>query len=261
MNDSSTPGDASTGAPPPPPEPTPRVEGGPPAEPDRPRFDFSGVLGTAFRDPHALSKFLVGCVAVLLIPFLGLGLFLLLGFGLRTARGVMRGDEHPMPDWGNEFGAILVDGLKTAVVIVVHIVVAVAVGLALLALGGMLIGFGEADDAPGLMVVGALIGLFSLFLLMMTVLLAKGILPANLMNLAATRSLSSGFAFGDGFDNVRRAGGNYFFLLLTLIFIAIVADLSVILCIVGVIPGMFWQFATLGAAIGQVGRLAGVRVR
>ncbi len=257
MNDASATQGSSPGAPPPPPEPG----APPPADDASGRFDFSSVLGTAFRDPHALGKFLVGCVAVLLIPFLGLGLFLLLGFGLRTARGVMRGDEHPMPDWGDEFGGILMDGLKAAIVIVVHIVVAVAVGLALLAFGGMLIGFGEADDAPGLMVVGALIGLFSLFLLMMTVLLAKGILPANLMNLAATGSLGSGFAFGDAFDNVRRARGNYFFLLLTLIFIAILGDLSIVLCIVGVIPGMFWQFATFGAAIGQVGRLAGVRVR
>lgn len=241
---------AGGGAPPPPPAAT---------RPASDRFDFSGVLALPFRDPNALNKFLLGCVAVLLIPFFGLGLFALLGYGVHTARGVLRGDEHPMPDWGADLGGLIVDGLKTMVLIVVHGAVAVVAGLIPFVFGGLLIGFGENDDAPGLMMIGALIALTALLLLILLALLAKAMIPASVTNLAATGSLASGFAFGDSLSRIRLNLGNYVLLLLTLIFISIVAEFSIVLCIVGIIPGMFWQFAASGAAIGHAGRLAGLR--
>ncbi len=251
-----TGGDAAgAGGAPPPPPPPPAGSG-----PDPGRFDFSGVLALPFRDPQALNKFVLGSIAVLFIPFFGLGLFALMGYGIHTARGVLRGDEHPMPDWAGDFGGLLVDGLKATVIVLVHGAVAVMAGLIPFLFGGFLIGIGEHDDAPGLMMIGGLIALSAILLLILLALLVKAVLPASLTNLAATGSLASGFAFGDSLGRIRQHVGNYVLLLLTLIFVSIVAEFSLVLCVIGILPGMFWQFATFGSAIGHAGKLAGVRV-
>ena len=119
------------------------------------RLDLGSLFGFAFRDPMAFRKWGIGCLAVLLIPVFGLGLLLLLGFAVQTARGALRGDEHPMPGW-NAWASQLADGLRAVAVVLVYGAVVAVVGGALF-LVSFLIGMIAVGIAGGVLagVVGA----------------------------------------------------------------------------------------------------------
>jgi len=48
------------------------------------------------------------------------------------------------------------------------------------------------------------------------------------------------------------------YLLLTILLVEILGDLTILFCLVGIIPGTFWAFATYGVAMGHAGRVMGV---
>ena len=257
---STTPDSPPPAAPPPPPPDAPPPAPPTPPPPAAPRFDLGALFGFAFRDPRAVSKFLIGSLAVVLIPLLGLGLVALLGFGLRTVRGSLRGDEHPMPEW-DDLGGLLLDGLKALGVVLAYGLSAAIVGMTLVAFSAFWIAVGRSLDSAVFMLTSALGTLVAVIFLLLVVLLAKVLLPTGLLRLAATGQFGSAFRFG---ENLALVGANlriYIYLLLTLILFAILADASVLLCVVGAIPGAFWGFTASGAAIGHAGRLMGVADR
>lgn len=237
-------------APPPPP---------PPGAPGPERFDIGYLFGFAFRDPRAVSKFLIGSLMVLLIPLLGLGLFALLGFAVRTARGTLRGDEHPMPDW-DDFGGLLVDGLKALGIVLGYSAVAVGMGLVLLAIGVFWMVIGQSMGSPAIVVTSVLGSVTSVFFLVFAALLAKALIPIGIVQLVATRQFTAAFRLNENIARIRANLGTYVVLLLSLILFAIIADLTVLLCVIGMIPGYFWGMTVAGAAIGHTGRLMGVRL-
>lgn len=264
------------------------------AETSERRLDLAFLLGFAFRDPRAFRKWMIGCLAVLLIPLLGFGLLWLLGFAVQTARGAMRGEEHPMPGW-DAVGSQLADGLRVVVVVLVYAAVVAAVGGALF-LVGTLIGLVAVGIAGGIFagVAGAamesgiapdvfgeilpemvavpiagagLMGAAAVFGLVVTgwfvVLLAgfaKALLPAGLMQLAATGRIRPALGWITNLRRIRLHPGTYILLLLILILLGILANFSLSLFLVGLVPGLFWTWTASGAAIGQAGRIMGVEV-
>lgn len=235
--------------PPPPPPPTP---------PAPERFDLGRLFTFAFQDPKALSKFLIGSLMVVLIPLFGLGLFALLGFGVRTARGVLHGEEHPMADW-DDFGGVLVDGLKAFGVIAGYTLAAVVMGLILVAIGVFWALIGQSMGSPAVVATSVIGSLTSIFFLVFAALLAKAMIPLGILQLAATGRFAPAFRLNENVAWVRGNFGTYVVLLLSLILFAFVADLTILLCLVGAIPGYFWGMTVAGAAIGQTGRVMGVR--
>lgn len=263
-------------------------------DPARERMDLGFLFGFAFRDPRAFRKWMIGCVAVLLIPLLGFGLLWLLGFASQTARGAMRGEQHPMPGW-DRVASQLADGLRALVVFLVYGAVVVAVGTALFAVGaliglvavgvvgGVFVGVAgavtESGIAPGLLgeafpelvavpVAGAgLFGAAAVFGLVVTgwfvVLLAgfaKALLPAGLMRLAATGRIRPALGWVRNLRSIRVHPGTYILLLLVLVLFGVLANLSLSLFLVGLVPGLFWSLTASGAAIGHAGRIMGVEV-
>ena len=263
-------------------------------EAPRGRLDLGSLFGFAFRDPMAFRKWGIGCLAVLLIPVFGLGLLLLLGFAVQTARGALRGDEHPMPGW-NAWASQLADGLRAVAVVLVYGAAVTIVGGALFLVsfligmiavgivGGVFAGvvgavteigvgpdvFGEIlPELVAVPVAGAgLIGASAVFGLVVTgwfvVLLAgfvKALLPAGLMQLAATGRIRPALGWVDSLRRIRVHPGTYILLLLILVLFGILANASVSLFLVGLVPGLFWGFTASGAAIGQAGRIMGVEV-
>ena len=256
------------------------------------RLDLGSLFGFAFRDPRAFRKWGIGCLAVLLIPFFGLGLLLLAGFGVQTARGALRGDEHPMPGW-DQWASQLGDGLRAvavgfvygaAVAIVGGAIFLVSVLMGLVAagvVGGIFAGvYGAAEGgvAPSLFgevlpevavpiaasgVLGAA-GVFGVVVTGWFVLLlagfAKALLPAGLMQLAATGRIRPALAWVRNCRRVRAHPGTYILLLLILVLFAILLSASVSLFLVGVVPALFWVVTASGGAIGQAGRIMGVEV-
>ena len=238
-----------TDEPPPPP---------PPAPPAPERFDLGSLFTFAFRDPKALSKFVIGSLMVVLIPLFGLGLLALLGFGVRTARGALRGDEHPMADW-DDFGGVLLDGIKVFGVIAGYTLAAVVMGLALVAIGVFWALIGQSMGSPAVVATSVIGSLTSIFFLVFAALIAKALIPAGIVQLAATGRFTAAFRVSKNVGLIRANFGNYIVLLLSLILFAFIADLTVLLCLIGAIPGYFWGMTVAGAAIGRTGRLMGVR--
>ena len=236
--------------PPPPPPPTP---------PAPERFDIGQLFGFAFRDPKALSKFLVGSLMVLLIPLFGLGLLALLGFAVRTARGTLRGDEHPMPDW-DDFGGLLADGLKALGVVLGYSLAVIVMGVAVVGIGILWAVIGQSMGSPAVVVTSILGSITSVFFLVFAALIAKALIPAGIMQLAATGRFTAAFRLNENIAWIRGSFGTYVVMLLTLILFAIVSDLTFLLCLIGAIPGHFWGITAAGAAVGHTGRLMGVRV-
>jgi hypothetical protein len=237
--------------PPPPPDPAPA--------PARERFDLGHLFAFAFRDPKALSKFVIGSLMVVLIPLFGLGLLALLGFGVGTARGALRGDEHPMPDW-DDFGTLLTDGLKALGVILGYSVAVILMGLMLVAIGVFWAMIGQSMGSPVVVATSVIGSLTSVFFLVFAALAAKALIPLGILQLAATGRFTAAFQLNRNVSLVRQNFGTYIVLLLSLILFAFVADLTFLFCLVGLIPGYFWGMTMSGAAIGQTGRLMGVRL-
>ena len=264
------------------------------ADTPRARIDLGFLFGFAFRDPWAFRKWGIGCAAVLLIPFFGLGLLLLLGFAVQTARGAMGGDEHPMPGW-NAWASQLGDGLRALVVALLYGAAVIVVGGALLLVGtliglvavgiaggvfagvvGAAMNSGVAPDVLGQIlpervavpVAGAgLIGASAVFGLVVigwfVVLLAafaKALLPAGFMLLAATGRIRPALGWVRNLRRIRVHPGTYILLLLILVLFGIIANASLSLFLVGLVPGLFWAFTASGAAIGHAGRIMGVEV-
>lgn len=263
---SEAPGAAGDAAAPPPPPP---ADAGPPApppdlEPSAGRrkgtgFDLGYLFSFFFRDPRVVPKLLFGCLAFLFIPVLGIGLVALAGYSLATARGALRGDEHPMPEW-DDLGAILLDGLKVAVVVLAYSAAGAVAGIGFLGFTALWVAIGESVGSPAVVILSVFGVVVTLFFVSFLVLVLKGLLPVGLLRLAATDRLGDAFRLSGHLRLIQAHLGTFFFLLLSLILFHILSEATVLLCIIGIVPGVFWGAAASGAAIGHAGRLMGVRV-
>lgn len=233
-----------------------------PARTNRPRsdgFDLGYLFAFVFRDPRVMPKLLLGCLAFLFIPVLGLGLVALAGFGLGTTRGLLRGDEHPMPEW-DDLGGILVDGLRVAVLFLAYVAVGAIVGGAFVGFAAFWAIVGESIGDPAVVILSVFGGVVTLFFVAFLALLLNGLLPLGLLRLAATNRLGEAFRFNEHLTLIRGHLGTFLFLLLTLLLFHIVSEATILLCLIGIVPGTVWAFAASGAAIGHAGHLMGVRL-
>ena len=82
----------------------------------------------------------------------------------------------------------------------------------------------------------------------------------GLLRLAATNRLGEAFRFNEHLTLIRGHLGTFLFLLLTLLLFHLLSEATILLCLIGIVPGTVWAFAASGAAIGHAGRLMGVRL-
>ena len=234
---------------PPPPPPSP----GRPSPPFRTdgSFDLGGLLSFAFKDPNALSKFLIGSLMVLLIPIL-LGLIALLGYSFRTTQRTLAGEEHPLAEW-SDFGGILLDGIRVLALMVVYGAGALLAGLVLVLFNGLAAALGGTAGSALLVVISTIGAVISVCFAIIGAFVAAMLLPTAILRMAATNQFADGFLIRENLDLAWKNVGTYLFLLVSLLLIAILADLTILLCLIGAIPGAFWGYAVCGAAIGHGG--------
>lgn len=135
-----------------------------------------------------IARFLIGGVLSLL-SFLILPAFIVTGYLVRALGSTIRGDPDP-PDW-EDWGGLLVDGLKATLVILVYAVVPFAVfGV----LSSVLIGAGSAagGDGGGLL---AGFGLLTMLLMIPALFVVYYFIPAALGNMAREDSFGAAFDF------------------------------------------------------------------
>jgi hypothetical protein len=129
----------------------------------------------------------LGLLSFLLVPA-----FAVTGYLMRVLRATMAGEETPpvFEEWGD----IVVDGLKATVIGVVYSFVPGVIGAVVVAFGvaGAIAG---GDSAAGAL--GGLVAIGGLLVAAVLSVVAAYLLPAALANYAETGRLGAGFALGD----------------------------------------------------------------
>ncbi|WP_416841149.1 DUF4013 domain-containing protein [Haloferax sp. DFSO52] len=128
----------------------------------------------------------LGLLSILIIPS-----FIVIGYLLRVVRATMRGDEEP-PEF-DEWGDMLVDGLKGFAIAFVYILIPAIVALVFGFAGLIGIVAGGGSDAAGAL--GGIVTLLGLLAAFVLSLIAAYLIPAALANYAETDRMGAAFEF------------------------------------------------------------------
>ncbi|WP_129116514.1 DUF4013 domain-containing protein [Halegenticoccus tardaugens] len=186
-----------------------------------------------------------------LLSFLVIPAFAVVGYLLRVVRATMRGvDEAPeFDDWGD----LLVDGVKGTVIAVIYGLVPAVVGVALVAFG--VIG-ASAGDSGVVSTLGGIVALVGALIALVFGLLAAYVIPAALANYAEHDRLSAGFAVSDLRPVL--ASGTYatgwLYAFLVVVAGGAVSGLLNAIPLVGFVVGAFVSFYAAVAAYYIIGR-------
>jgi hypothetical protein len=132
----------------------------------------------------------LGLLSVFVVPTI-----LVLGYTMRVVRRTMQGDEEPpvFDDWGD----LLVDGLKAFVVTFVYGFVPAVVAAIFGAFGFLGIVGGAGSDSGGLAALGGVTLVLGLLVALVLGLLAAYVIPAALANYAEHDRIGAGFDVGE----------------------------------------------------------------
>lgn len=134
---------------------------------------------------------LIGGVLTLFGIFL-IPLFVVVGYYVRVLRGTMHDENEPpvFDDWG----AMLMDGLKGFAIYLVYGLVPAIIGTVIVFVG---IGGAVAGDSGAAGAIGSLVALVGLLVAFVLGLAAAYIIPAALANFVENDDVMAGFAFGE----------------------------------------------------------------
>jgi hypothetical protein len=222
--------------------------------------DFGRCFTYVTEDPEWIKKVLIGGVFALLSAVL-VGIPFVLGYFGRTLRNVAAAAPRPLPDW-DDLGGLFGEGLRLAVVYLLHVLGALAAVAALGCLAltpAMLAGGLRASDVHGPSeAIGALSGLalVAVYGFGMLVSLAVALyLPSALARAAVRDSIAEGFAWRENVAFIRANLGNYLLSLVIYLVAGVASQFGALLCCVGLFPAAFWSYMVAAAALGGTIRL------
>jgi hypothetical protein len=227
------------------------------------------LLGFPFQDDNWKNKFLIGSLIVFagfVIPWIPF--FFLYGYLMHIMRHIIvdKGKPH-LPAW-DDWGKLLVDGLKLMGVVLIYMLPAIVpfmIGFFIMFLVPMLgipLAAVSGEENPevagtvfGLLTIVSMMGYFVLFGLGMALVLAIGvILPAVLGHVVATDDFGAAFRFKEWWAIFRANLGGFLLAYLILIMVSMVVNSvlvflyhSVLYCTVSYRPrnivscGYFWR--------------------
>lgn len=215
---------------------------------DRSTDDLSQVMGWVFEDPNWVVKVVVGTASLLLGCFLVfIPVFALSGFKLRIARQQRRAPgATPMPEW-DDWGSLIVDGLKEFACMVSASLMLVG-ALTLLGLAGVALDLlltGKPGLFTAITVGAAYLGLI------LGALVFSYFVPAIELELLETGSPFSAFHFGSIWRRVARRPGDYFLMFIYHFVVQMIGGFGAFLLYAPVVWGMYTQGAILGRFLAQ----------
>jgi hypothetical protein len=182
--------------------------------------------GTSFvymlKQPGGIVKILIGGI-LLIIPIFGA--CVVLGYALRTMRGVAAGDEQ-LPEW-SDWGDLFVKGL---IVIVAGIIYSIpTIILTRLGILGSLLSF-----------------VWSIFEWI--------VLPAAVLRYAVTDNFGAFFEFSAIFDFIKANASNYILAIVLALVAGFISMFGLILLLIGVLFTYFWAALVYAHLLGSVYR-------
>jgi hypothetical protein len=221
----------------------PAADGKPMKDPTDP----GELLGWAMKDPDWVTKVLIGAACLLggvvIVP-----MFALTGYKLRIARQQLdRPGATPMPFW-DDFGELIVDGLKLTLSMMLLMMVIFTLFLVVI---GVAVGIDFAmTGKPGPLTL--MVGMFGYLALIFG--LSMGIyvvLPAIEIEYLETGSVASALHFGSLWRRITQRPGDYFMVVVVNFLCGMLGGVGALACYVGMFFTVPWSMYTAGALIGR----------
>ncbi|MGN6186810.1 MAG: DUF4013 domain-containing protein [Thermoanaerobaculia bacterium] len=231
--------------PPPPPAVPP-----PPSNPE-PAFDFAKPFTFVFDDPRWLQKILIGGLFYLASVVI-VGWFFVLGYLAALARNVIRGDQHPLPEWEN-LATFFNEGLRLVGVALCWVLPIIILVLAFVF--PMMI-FGTMDHHEDLNAFGSGLAGCMACLIVPLSLAVTFFLPASLTFAVVEQRFSAAFELRRIWPYIKANIGNYLLAVVVYLIARMIGGLGVMLLCVGVFFTAFWAFCITVHGFAQVYRLA-----
>lgn len=204
-------------------------------------MDVGKSIRFIFEDKQWLSKVLIGALILMvsipltfvLVGFLGLAI--VTGYSLDVLRNVRNGAARPLPEWRDQWGEWLVEGLKLLLILFVWSLPIILLNLFTTIGNGMMT---SGSDLLGLFG-GMTVAVASCLTLLWGIVVAL-VTPAIYVRLADSRDLSSGFQFNTIYVWTRDRIGDVVIAvilstLLTLALVLVGAVIGVLLCGIGLV--------------------------
>jgi hypothetical protein len=195
-------------------------------------MDVGKSFGYVFDDDEWITKILIAAAILglgllfswmLLIPLILAGL-LLGGYGVEITRRVLNGTTPVLPEW-DDWGELIVDGVKAWVIGVVYALPLIIVAICLSVPIGI-----AAEDARE---VSSLFSALQSCLNFLWGIVMGLLLPAAVASFVAEGEVSAAFRFGDVFNLVRNNFGTYVIVLVIGWVAAIIGGLGLLACGLG----------------------------
>ncbi len=211
-------------------------------------MDYGKAFTFAFEDEDWIKKIAIGSVLILVGMFTGILLIPVIGWTVEITRRVINGDPNELPDW-SEFGQYFSDGFKLMVIAFVWALpMLLIIGCAAGGAAMMVDQLGE-ETAGIIAAVGGCLGLPFAFLFLL--------LPASQGILADTGSLGQAMNPINAFKVFRgNIGGYLIALVIYTVLGAVLPNIGVIACIVGMFVAFLYQYMVGGHLFGQAYREA-----
>jgi hypothetical protein len=183
-------------------------------------------VGTSFtymlKQPGGIVKILIGGL-LLIIPIFGA--CVVLGYMLRTTRGIAAGDEQ-LPDWG-DWGDLFVKGLIAIVAVFIY-------------------------SIPAMIL--ARLGTLGALLSMVWYIAMWVALPAAILRYAVTENFGAFFEFSAIIDFIKANASNYILAIVLCLVAGFLSGFGLILLIIGVLFTYFWASLVYAHLLGSVYR-------
>jgi hypothetical protein len=194
-------------------------------------MDIAKSFTYVFDDERWVTKLLIAAgillvgvlLGILIIPAILAGA-LLAGYGVEITRRVIRGQSPILPEWDN-WGDLIVDGLKVWVIGIVYALPIILVSLCLGTPAAII-----ADDAPEF---SQLISAFSSCINLLWGVVMAFFMPAAVARFVAKDDLGAAFQFGDVFNLVRDNFATYLLVAIMTWVAGFIGGLGVIICGLG----------------------------
>jgi len=221
-------------------------------------MDIGKSFTFVFEDENWLTKVLIMAAILflgiffswlLLIPAI-VAAALINGYMVEIIRNVLRGQLDELPEWDN-WGELIIDGLKVIAIQVVYAVPAIIVSLCLSIAVTAAGNNGEGFAVFLSVVMGCLILLWAIVISIL--------LPAATAIFAATNDLEAAFHFGEVFALVRNNLSTYLITFIMSWVASFIGGLGSIVCGVGVFFTGPYGYMVTGHLYGQAYRMSTAR--
>jgi Na+/H+-dicarboxylate symporter len=213
-------------------------------------MDIGKAFTFVFDDENWIVKILIAAAIllvgtlfswVLAIPML-LAFAILGGYQVEIVRRVIQRDANPLPEWDN-WGDLIVDGIKVIVIGIVYALPAIVVSLCLGIPAGIM-----SEDAPGL---SSVFSVLSSCLSFIWAIVMSVVLPAAIAFFVADGELAAAFRFGDVLAFVRNNLSTYLITFVMSWVAYIIGGLGSIVCGVGALVTTPYAYMVVGHLYGQ----------